>query len=99
MAHFLTGQEEHKNATEKGAGCAKAIAHYTKAIQVLESVKPLANGLGPSFSENFHKKLTEAYQNKDTVVNLNKSIYFEKELQLDQIPKVDPHNLVQLDSF
>lgn len=50
-----------------------------------------------SYQDNFNNKYTEICKLRDKAIKDNKSIYFERETPIDQIPKPDCQNFVKLE--
>eukprot|EP00347_Sterkiella_histriomuscorum_P011694 403371464 len=95
IAHLILGSDELKQVASQGQGMAKAIGNLSKAIFYFEQVKQIVATLPNAYLDNFNSKLNEAIQLRDQAIQQNRTIYFEQDIPLDQIPAIEGHNLVQ----
>lgn len=61
-----------------------------------EEAKPFVNTLGGSYKANFDKTYAETAQKLKTMVEENKTIYFDIETPVDELPHPDPQNYVKV---
>lgn len=52
----------------------------------------------PTYQENFNNKVKDVEKFRDKAINDNKTIYFEKEIPVNSVPKPDMQNYVKLDA-
>ncbi len=67
----------------------RAVGYFKKAALEFERAKPVV-ALAPSnYQDNFNTKYADLVKLRDKAINENKTIYFEKELSVEAIPKPD----------
>lgn len=81
MAYLVQAQEEMKTANEAGKGMGRAVGYFKATATVFEKAKPVVLTIPTNYQENFNNKYQDVCKLRDKVINENKTIYFEKELQ------------------
>lgn len=84
--------------SDAGEGMGKAISNLNAALTIFNRAKPVISSIPSNYGENFNHKYNDVTKLKDSANNENKSIYFEKEIPFDQLPKLDCQNLVKLET-
>ncbi|CDW88356.1 programmed cell death 6-interacting protein [Stylonychia lemnae] len=95
ISYLIIGKEGYKQVADAGQGIGKAISDLNAAISTFEGVKSIISSLPQSYQDNFNSKLSEAIKLREQANNDNKTIYFEKEIPLDKLPRPDSQNLVK----
>jgi hypothetical protein len=86
MAYFVVAQDEFKTANEKSQGMGKAVGYFKKTAAEFERAKSVVGLIPSNYQENFNTKYADVVKLRDKAINENKTIYFEKELAIDQVP-------------
>lgn len=74
-----------------------AVSMFKATLAIFDQAKAVVLTIPPNYQDNFNKKYTEISAMRDKAIKDNKSIYFEREAPLDQIPKPDLQNFVKLE--
>ena len=97
MSYYVLAQDEFKIANEKSAGMGKAVSLFKKAAAEFDRAKPVVANVPSNYQDNFNTKYAELCKIRDKAINENKTIYFDRETPLEQIPKPDMQNFVKLE--
>lgn len=97
MAYFVLAQEEFKITSEKSAGMGKTVSYFKKTAAEFERAKPVVMTIPSNYQDNFNTKYADVCKLRDKAINENKTIYFDREIPLEQIPKPDLQNFVKLE--
>lgn len=76
----------------------KAVSYFKMTSQIFEKAKSVVFLCPSNYQENFNVKFGDLVKIRDKAINENKTIYFEKEIPLDQLPKPDLQNFVKLEA-
>ena len=98
MAYFVLAQDEFKQASEKSQGMGRAVGYFKKAALEFERAKPVVALVPSNYQDNFNTKYADLVKLRDKAINENKTIYFEKELSVEAIPKPDAQNFVKMEA-
>jgi hypothetical protein len=98
MAYFVVAQDEFKTANEKSQGMGKAVAYFKRASAEFERAKPIVTLIPSNYQENFNTKYADVVKLRDKAINENKTIYFEKEIPIDQVPVPAAQNFVKMEA-
>jgi len=63
-----------------------------------EEAKPFVNLVGGSYKANFDKKYAELTALRNKAIEENKTVYYESEADVNDVPKPDAQNFVNLTS-
>ena len=97
MAYFVLAQDEFKTANEKSTGMGRVVSLYKKCFAEFERAKPVVGQIPSNYLDNYNAKMAEVVVKRDKAINENKTVYFEKEIPIEQLPKPDCQNFVKLE--
>jgi hypothetical protein len=63
----------------------KVVGYFKKAAAEFDRAKGIVSLIPSSYQDNFNAKYADVVKLRDKALNENKTIYFEKELNIDQI--------------
>ncbi len=66
-----------------------AIGYFKMCLSVMDTAKAVVTGIPSNYQDNFNNKYNDITTIMNKAIKDNKSIYFERETPLDQIPKPD----------
>jgi len=98
MAYFVLAQEQYKKVDEQANGMGLAVGYFKAVIAQLDEAKRVVALVPSNYQDNFNAKYAEIAALRDKALKDNKSIYFERETPVDQIPKPDCQNFVKLEA-
>lgn len=98
MSYFIIAQEEYKQADQNAEGMGKAVSYLKATTQIFDKAKLSLSSIPPNYADNFNKKMEELAKVRDKAITENKTIYFEKEIPFEQLPKPDCQNFVKLEA-
>ena len=98
MAYFVLAQEQYKRVDEQANGMGLAVGYFKAVIAQLDEAKKVVGLIPSNYQDNFNAKYSDIAALRDKAVKDNKSIYFERETPVDQIPKPDCQNFVKLEA-
>jgi len=98
MAYFVTAQEEFKVANEKSTGMGRVVTLWKRTAAEFEKAKPVIGLIPSNYQENFNTRYADVIKNRDKAVKENSTIYFDRELPIESIPKPDCQNFVKLEA-
>lgn len=97
MGYSVLAQEEYKSVDANAKGMGKCVSLFKKTVAEFDKAKPMMSLIPSNYQDNFNNKYAEICKGRDKAINENKTIYFEQEIPLDQIPKPDCQNFVKLE--
>jgi hypothetical protein len=98
QAYWHLGNGKFKEADSKGKGMAAAFSYLAEAVRLYGEAQPFANALGGAYKGNFDAKLAACRELAAKAESDNKSIYYEPNVNVNDLPKPDPQNYVALES-
>jgi hypothetical protein len=98
MAYFVLAQDEFKVASEKSQGMGRAVGYFKKTSAEFERAKAVVALVPSNYQDNFNTKYADVVKLRDKAINENKTIYFEKELALEQVTAPAAQNFVKLEA-
>ena len=98
MAYFVLAQDEFKTASEKSQGMGRAVGYFKKTSAEFERAKAVVALVPSNYQDNFNTKYADVVKLRDKAINENKTIYFEKELALEQVTAPAAQNFVKLEA-
>jgi BRO1-like domain len=98
MAYFVIAQEEYKVANEKSNGMGKVVGLFKRTTAEFDKAKPVIGLIPSNYQENFNKRYQEVIAMRDKAIKENNTVYFDRELPIDQVPKPDMQNFVKLEA-
>jgi len=97
MGYTVLATEEYKVANEKSSGMGKAVSYFKRATAELDKAKAVVTQVPSNYQDNFNNKYADVCKMRDKAINENKTIYFDREIPIDQLPKPDLQNFVKLE--
>jgi hypothetical protein len=76
----------------------KVVGYFKKTAAEFERAKPIVALIPSSYQDNFNTKYADVVKLRDKAINENKTIYFEKELSIDQVVAPAAQNFVKLEA-
>ena len=67
----------------------KVVTLFKLAAGIFDKAKPVVLTVPSNYQDNFNTKYGELVKLRDKAINENKTIYFERETPIEQIPKPD----------
>jgi len=92
------GSGKFAEAESKGKGMAAANTYLKECVRLYGEAQPFAQALGGSYKSNFDAKIIAARELQAKAEHENKSIYYEPQVAIEDLPKPDPQNYVSLES-
>jgi hypothetical protein len=75
-----------------------AVGYFKAVLGQLDEAKKEVPLIPSNYQDNFNNKYNDIAAMRDKAIKDNKSIYFERETPVDQIPKPDCQNFVKLEA-
>ena len=97
MAYTVLATNAYKEANEKSSGMGIAVSFFKKATAELDKAKAVVTLVPSNYQDNFNNKYAEVCKLRDKAINENKTIYFDREVPIEKIPKPDMQNFVKLE--
>lgn len=97
MAYYVLAQEELKVANEKFQGMGRAVSYIKKTVAEMDRAKSIVTAIPSNYQDIFNAKYAEITKLRDKADGDNRTVYFDRETPLDQIPKPDLQNFVKLE--
>jgi hypothetical protein len=89
MSYNVLAMEEFKKVNETSQGMGKAVSMFKATMVQMEKAKPVVLLIPSNYQDNFNNKYADITKLMNKAITENKSIYFERETPVDQIPKPD----------
>lgn len=83
------GEEEFKKAAEQSKGMGRAVGYLKYTYESFSKAGQAVFVIPKNYKDNYDVKFDEVIALRDKAVKDNKSVYFEKELSGNDIPKPD----------
>ncbi len=74
-----------------------AISYLKATLAILDEAKNIVLQIPANYQDNYNSKYKTIAELRDKALKDNKSIYFEREVPLDKVPKPDCQNFVRLE--
>jgi hypothetical protein len=97
MAYFVVAQEEFKTVNETAQGMGKVVGLFKCTAAIFDKAKQVVLTVPSNYQDNFNNKYAEICKLRDKAIQENKTIYFDREVPMDQIPKPDCQNFVKME--
>jgi hypothetical protein len=97
MSYYVLAQEEFKVANEKSQGMGKVVSLWKRTAAEFDRAKPVIGLIPSNYQDNFNTRYAEVVAQRDKAIKENNTIYFDREIPLDQVPKPDCQNFVKLE--
>ena len=97
MSYVVLAVEEFKQANDKASGMGKAVSLFKVAVSVMDKAKQVVLTIPSNYQDNYNNKYADIIKQRDKAISDNKTIYFEREVPLEQVPKPDCQNFVKLE--
>jgi hypothetical protein len=75
----------------------RAVSFFKATAEIFEKAKPTVLTIPSNYQDNFNNKYADIVKLRDKAIKDNKSIYFERELPMEQVPVPDSQNFVKLE--
>lgn len=95
MAYNLLADSQIAFVLDKAKECGKAVGMIRLAVAKFDEAKPFVNTLGGAYKANFDKTYAETVAKLNEFIQKNKTVYYESEPSIDELPKPDPQNFVK----
>ena len=76
----------------------RAVGYFKKTSVEFERAKAVVALVPSNYQDNFNNKYADVVKLRDKAINENKTIYFEKELPLEQVTAPAAQNFVKLEA-
>ena len=97
MGYFVLSQDELKKVAEHTKGQGTAVAMLKKTAIEFEKAKQVVTLIPSNYQENYNTKYAEVIKLRDKAIQENKTIYFEREVPIEQLPVPDMQNFVKME--
>lgn len=95
MAYLQLADGQIAFVEDKAKECGKAVAMLKVTVAKFDDAKPFVNTLGGAYKANFDKTYNETVAKLQQMIQENKTVYYDSEPPLDELPKPDPQNFVK----
>jgi hypothetical protein len=99
MAYLQLAEGQVAFVNDKAKECGKAVAMLRVTVAKFDEAKPFVNTLGGAYKVNFDKTYGETVANLQRMTQENKTVYYDSEPSLEDLPKPDPQNFVKMVSM
>jgi hypothetical protein len=89
MGYFVLAQHELKNVADKAKGQGLAVAMLKKTAIEFEKAKQVVTLIPSNYQDNYNNKYGDVIKLRDKAIHENKTIYFERETPIEQLPTPD----------
>ena len=97
MGYFVLAQHELKNVADKAKGQGLAVAMLKKTAIEFEKAKQVVTLIPSNYQDNYNNKYGDVIKLRDKAIHENKTIYFERETPVEQLPTPDLQNFVKME--
>ena len=94
---MVIAQESYKKVEETASGMGLAVSYFKACLAILDQAKQVVLQIPSNYQDNYNNKHADITKFMEKANKENKSIYFERETPVEQIPKLDSQNFVKLE--